>query len=141
MGMKEIARGITEAAKAADTVLVDFLAADGADEERLADSLKEYAGIKLQLKPEEIGDNITIMVRISISNATGIPLEKLKEMDKAGACGSAPAVLSKRVLLFLDVQKKLGITLPPDKLYGVQTVQDLAELAFPLISENTGKQA
>lgn len=75
------------------------------------------------------------MVRIRISKATGIPVEKLKELDKAGACGSAPAVLAKRVLLFIDIQKKLGITFPADKMYGVQTVQDLAELAFPLIIE------
>lgn len=131
--MRNIAGQIAESAKAADAVLEDYLAQPEMSEKALAETMKKYIAVKQQLSGDEVSDNITIMVRISISKATGIPVEKLKELDKAGACGSAPAVLAKRVLLFIDIQKKLGITFPVDKMYGVQTVQDLAELAFPLI--------
>ena len=48
-------------------------------------------------------------------------------MDKPGACGSAPAVLAKRILFFLDVQGKLGVKMPPEDAGKIQTVQDLAE--------------
>lgn len=133
MSAREIASQIAESAKAADAVLADFLSQPEQGEEALAAAIKKYIAVKQQLSGDEVSDNITIMVRISISKATGIPVEKLKEMDKAGACGSAPAVLAKRVLLFIDIQKKLGITFPADKMYGVQTVQDLAKLAFPRI--------
>ncbi|MBR3642641.1 MAG: hypothetical protein IKN57_03940 [Parasporobacterium sp.] len=135
MGMKEIASRIGEANKESAAVLEEFHALPEADQSDLAFALNRYIPGKLQLQGEEVSDNITIMVRTSISKATGISLEKLKEMDRPGACGSAPAVLAKRVLLFLDIQKQLGITLPPEKLYGVQTIEDLTNLAYPLLEE------
>ena len=135
MGMKEIASRIGEANKASAAVLEEFRALPEADQLDLASALSRYIPEKLQLKGEEVSDNITIMVRTSISKATGISLEKLKEMDRPGACGSAPAVLAKRVLLFLDTQKQLGVALPPEKLYDVQTIADLTDLAFPLLEE------
>ena len=55
---------------------------------------------------------------------------RIGEANKASA-----AVLAKRVLLFLDIQKQLDITLPPEKLYDVQTIEDLTNLAFPLLEE------
>ncbi len=135
MGMKEIANRIGEANKASAAILEEFRALPEADQSDLVSALNRYIPGKLQLQGEEVSDNITIMVRMSISKATGISLEKLKEMDRPGACGSAPAVLAKRVLLFLDIQKQLGITLPPEKLYDVQTIGDLANLVFPLMKE------
>ena len=135
MEIKEIAARIGEANKASAAVLEEFHALTEADPSDLASALNQYIPRKLQLEGEEVSDNITIMVRISISKATGISLEKLKEMDRPGACGSAPAVLAKRVLLCLDIQKQLDITLPPEKLYGVQTTGDLADLAFPMVKE------
>ncbi len=136
MAIKDVANRITKSAKAADLLWEEAMEQPKIDEKKLAEVMKEYIGLKQQLEGDEVSDNITIMVRISVSKATGIPFEKLKEMDKAGACGSAPAVLAKRVLLFLDIQKKLGITFPPEKMYGVQTVQDLAKLAIPLMESN-----
>ena len=55
---------------------------------------------------------------------------RIGEANKASA-----AVLAKRVLLFLDIQKQLDITLPPEKLYDVQTIEELTNLAFPLLEE------
>ena len=133
MGMKEIASRICEANKASEAVMAEFRALPDAGREELTAILNRYIACKLQLEKRDVSDNITIMVRTSISKVTGIPVEKLKEMDRPGACGSAPAVLAKRVLLFLDIQKQLDIILPPDRLYGVQTVNDLAEIAIPLI--------
>lgn len=133
MSAREIASQIAESAKAADAVLADFLSQPEQSEEALAAAIKKYIAVKQQLSGDEVSDNITIMVRISISKATGIPVEKLKEMDKAGACGSAPAVLAKRVLLFIDIQKKLGVAMAPEKAGGIQTVQDLSGILYPLI--------
>mgnify|MGYP003102398925 CR=1 FL=1 len=43
--------------------------------------------------------------------------------------------LSKRVLLYLDIQKKLGITLPARELPEVKMVQELAEMIVPLLQK------
>ena len=121
-------------------MISDYLSKPLSDQSGLERVIKEYIAIKLQLEEEEISDNITIMVRISVSKATGIPLEKLKAMDRPGACGSAPTVLAKRVLLFLDVQKKLGVAMDPKLAGSIQTVQDLAEILYPLLQEREAQK-
>ena len=133
MRAKEIARQIADAKKAADSVMSDFLDKTEPEDWELEQAIRRYIALKLQLDEAEVSDNITIMVRISVSKATGIPLEKLKEMDRPGACGSAPAVLAKRVLLFLDVQKKLNVSMPPEKAGSIQTTHDLTEILYPLL--------
>lgn len=132
MAIKDIAVRLREAANAADSVMEDFLREPSPGQAGLENAIREYIARKLELDEEEISDNITIMVRSNISKTSGIPLEKLKEMDRPGACGSAPAVLSKRVLLFLDVQKKLGVAMDPKQAQDIHTVQELAEVLYPL---------
>ena len=133
MAMKEIAGRLKEAAKAADAVMEDYLKKPSRDAGTLAGVIRQYAAAKMQLSEEEISDNITVMTRYHVSRISGIPVEKLKEMDKPGACGSAPAVLAKRILFFLDVQGKLGVKMPPEDAGKIQTVQDLAEELLPLM--------
>lgn len=133
MTRKEIINRIAEASAAADESMKAYLNDPEADEKKLAETIKQYIAIKQQLLPEEVSDNITIMVRISVSKASGIPLDKLKEMDRPGACGSAPTVLAKRILLFLDIQKKLGVSMDPQKAQHIQTVEDLVNVLYPLL--------
>lgn len=133
MAVRGIAGHLNEAAKAADTYIEAYQGQSFATAEELTQVIRQYIVIKLQLPQEEVSDNITKMVRCSISKATGIPVEQLKEMDRPGACGSAPAVLAKRILLFLDIQTKLGVRMPPDHAGNIQTVQDLAEELLPLL--------
>ena len=75
------------------------------------------------------------MVRINVAKASHMTVEQLKEMDRPGRCGSAPAVLSKRVLLYIDIQKQLGITLPAMELPEIRTVQELTAMILPLIGK------
>lgn len=132
MTAREIAKQIAQASQAADLVMTEFLELTDPGPDELEQAIRRYVALKLQLEGDEISDNITKMVRISVSKASGIPLEKLKEMDRPGACGSAPAVLAKRVLLFLDVQKKLHVSMPPEKAGDIQTTQDLTDVLYPL---------
>ena len=135
MAIKDIAAKVGEAGKAADAVMEEYLSRPLTDQKDLEKAIKAYVALKQQLADEEISDNITVMVRISVSKSSGIPVEKLKEMDRPGACGSTPAVLAKRILLFLDVQKKLGVAMDPKIAQEIQTVQDLAGILYPLLKE------
>ncbi len=132
MTAREIAKQIAHASRSADLVMTEFLELADPGPDELEQAIRGYVALKLQLEGDEISDNITKMVRISVSKASGISLEKLKEMDRPGACGSAPAVLAKRVLLFLDVQKKLHVSMPPEKAGDIQTTQDLTDVLYPL---------
>lgn len=133
MSLKEVAAKIKDASNAADNLMEAFLKLETFTRNDLEEMLKQYIGCKLQLEKEEISENITIMVRTSVSKATGIPAEKLKELDRPGRCGSAPTVLAKRVLLFVDIQKKLGVVIPPEQAPDIQTVEDLSGILFPMI--------
>lgn len=99
----------------------------------MAAVLRRYAAIRLSLEDSEISDSIIKMVRISVARSMHISEAELKHMDKPGQCGSAPAVLSMRVLLFLAVQERLGVKLPPEKAADIETVQDLADVLIPLL--------
>ena len=133
MALKDISNRLRNAGQKADAVIEAWRNSPSKNEEALSRVVRAYIGRKLELPEEKISDNITIMVRENISAATGIPVEKLKEMDRPGACGSTPAVLAKRILLFIDIQDKLGVKMPPADAGSIQTVQDLAKELWPLI--------
>lgn len=134
MGRKEIADRLKEAAAQANTELEKIRSAPDMGREKMAEVLRRYAARRLMLDASEVSDNITKMVRIHVSKTMHIPEEELKNMDKPGMCGSAPAVLSLRILMFLAVQEQLGVKLPAQKTPDIQTVQDLAELLIPLLA-------
>lgn len=136
MAISDIAGKVSNASRAADAVFEEYSKKEQKDRNDLTLAIKQYIAVKLRLPAEEFSDNITKMVRFSISRNTGIPIEELKEMDRPGACGSAPAVLAKRILLFLDVQKKLGVHIPPENAGKIQTIQDLASELAPLVFIN-----
>lgn len=133
LNVREIAGRLKQGQKTAEALLEDLRLAQEQSPEEIADKLKQYIAIKLLLSEAEISDNIIEMVRINVAKASHLSVEQLKEMDRPGRCGSAPAVLSKRVLLYLDIQKKLGITLPAQKLPEVRTVLELTDIILPLI--------
>ncbi len=133
LNVREIAGRLKQGQKTAEALLEELRLAQEQSPEEIADKLKQYIAIKLLLSEAEISDNIIEMVRINVAKASHLSVEQLKEMDRPGRCGSAPAVLSKRVLLYLDIQKKLGITLPAQKLPEVRTVLELTDIILPLI--------
>ena len=133
LNVREIAGRLKQGQKTAEALLEELRLAQEQSPEEIADKLKQYIAIKLLLSEAEISDNIIEMVRINVAKASHLSVEQLKEMDRPGRCGSAPAVLSKRVLLYLDIQKKLGITLPAQKLPEVRTVLELTDIFLPLI--------
>ena len=133
LNVREIAGRLKQGQKTAEALLEELRLAQEQSPEEIADKLQQYIAIKLLLSEAEISDNIIEMVRINVAKASHLSVEQLKEMDRPGRCGSAPAVLSKRVLLYLDIQKKLGITLPAQKLPEVRTVLELTDIILPLI--------
>ena len=102
----------------------------------VAEKLKQYIAAKLLLSEEEVSDNIIEMVRCNVAKASHMTSEQRKERDRPGRCGSAPAVLSKRVMVYLDIQKNLGITLPVKDLPEVRTVQELTDMILPLLGKS-----
>lgn len=133
MNMREMAGRLARANEQAEAALKEIRIYADVDRTGVEECLRRYIAAKLLLSEDEISDNIIQMVRINVAKASNMTVEELKEMDRPGACGSAPAVLSKRVLMYIALQKALEITFPPTKLSGVVTVQELADLILSLL--------
>ncbi len=135
LNVREIAGRLKQEKETAESLLEEVRSAPERSAEEIAGKLKQYIAAKLLLSEAEISDNIIEMVRINVAKASHMTVEQLKEMDRPGRCGSAPAVLSKRVLLYIDIQKQLGITLPAMELPEVRIVQELTAMILPLIGK------
>ena len=135
LNVREMAGRLKQKKETAESLLEEIRSELEKSQEEIAGKLKQYIAAKLLLSEAEVSDNIIEMVRINVAKASHMTVEQLKEMDRPGRCGSAPAVLSKRVLLYLDIQKKLGITLPARELPEVKMVQELAEMIVPLLQK------
>lgn len=133
MNIQKMAEELVKANEQAEAALKEIRVYADADRTGVEACLRRYIAAKLLLSEDEISDNIIQMVRINVAKASNMTVEELKEMDRPGACGSAPAVLSKRVLMYIALQKALEITLPPEKLPGIVTVQELADLILSLL--------
>lgn len=135
MNMQEISDRLTRANEKAEEALKEIINCPNIDRRTLEDCLKRYIASKLLLSEDEISDNIIQMVRINVAKASNMTIEQLKEMDRPGNCGSASVVLSKRVLVYLALQKSLGITLPTKDMPKIQTIQELTDMIFTLIQK------
>ncbi len=96
--------------------------------------LKSYIAYKLLLDKTEVSDSISDMIRENVAKSLNIEKERLKKVDQPSKCNGATAVVSKRVLLFLAVQRELEIQLPVEKTPEIETVKDLAELICDLMN-------
>lgn len=134
MNMHEIANRLAKANEQAEEILQGIRMRPDADRIWIEQGLQDYIARKLLLSEDEISDNIIEMVRINVAKASHMTVEELKEQDRPGVCGSAPAVLSKRVLLYLAIQKGLDITLPARETPSIRTIQDLTDMILPLLT-------
>lgn len=133
LNVREMAGRLKQKKETAESLLEEIRSELEKSQEEIAGKLKQYIAAKLLLSEAEVSDNIIEMVRINVAKASHMTVEQLKEMDRPGRCGSAPAVLSKRVLLYIDIQKQLGITLPAMELPEIRTVQELTAIILRLI--------
>ena len=103
----------------------------------LQDSLKRYCGLIFMLPEYEVNENITLMAQTCVARALHIPVSKLPGVDHPGQCGGSTAVLSKRIQLFLGVQKGLGIYIDPKVTPNINMIRDLAQIIeTALLSRN-----
>ena len=132
MDLKDMARRLGSANTTAEAALNVIRENPAAGKAVTEDSLRNYIACKLLLEEDEISDNIVEMTRINIAKASHIPIEQLVEMDKPGRCGSAPAVLAKRVMLYIGIQKELGITFPVQEMADIRKISELADMVCRL---------
>lgn len=93
--------------------------------------VRAYILFKLSLyDPPSERERINELVRDSLIKTLRAEGKGLEKLDVTARCDGSNAVRSKRILLFMAVQRSMGIKLPPDKTAGIDTVGDLTALVL-----------
>ena len=96
-----------------------------------ARKLRDFVLHKYMLSPEmELPENFSALTELSLSRSMKISPELVKEFDLAKSCDGASSAMAKKVLLFMAIQRELGIQLPAMASARITTIHDLAELAW-----------
>ena len=133
MTIQDKAEQLAKVNRQANAILAGIRKQTNIDAKFIEEQLKKFIRIKLMLTENEVSDNITLMVQISIAKSLNVKVTELPGIDKPGQCGNASAVLAKRIQLFLAVQKGLNVSIPAKKTPVIKTVHDLTSVLMPLM--------
>lgn len=93
--------------------------------------LRDFVLHKYMLSPKmELPENFSVLTEFSLSRSMKISPELVKEFDLARSCDGASSAMAKKVLLFMAIQRELGILLPARASAQITTIQALADLAW-----------
>ena len=93
--------------------------------------LRDFVLHKYMLSPEmELPENFSALTEFSLSRSMKISPELVKEFDLARSCDGASSAMAKKVLLFMAIQRELGILLPARASAQITTIQALADLTW-----------
>ena len=99
-------------------------------------SLRNYILCKFMLDEEECtSDNLDEITEISLAKSAGISKELVQDLDIAKTCSGGSSAMTKKVLLFLAIQKDFDVHLPTEGTGNVRTLSDLSELVWSVMSK------
>lgn len=133
----DIKEQLLQANRLAEEEIASIKNKAGADKAFLEKHLKKYIAYKLLLGDAEIDGTINEMIRESVARSLNVAKEKVTKVDQPARCDGSTTVLSKRILLFLSIQRELKIQFPPDKTALIETTDDLAGLVHHLLGNTT----
>ncbi len=89
--------------------------------------LRAYILYRFMLNEEQMdSDEIMELARMSIARTLAIQSENVSDLDISNLCSGTSSVISKKVLLFMALQRDLQIRLLPEESASVKTIADLA---------------
>lgn len=105
--------------------------------EELNERITDFVLAKFMLDRDEcIGVDFQMLSELSLSKTMNISPELVKEFDTARSCAGATSVIAKKTLLYLAIQKALGIELAAEKTPKVHTFEEFTELVWDGMKES-----
>ena len=96
-----------------------------------SEKLCDFVLHKYMLADEpDLPEDFSALTELSLARSLQISPELVKEFDLAKSCDGASSAMAKKVLLFMAIQRELGIELPARESARITSLQDLAELAW-----------
>jgi len=101
------------------------------EKEFFARKLRDFVLHRYMLSPEaELPEDFNELTELSLSQSMRISPELVKEFDLAKSCDGATSAMAKKVLLFMTIQRELGIELPAMETARLKSLSQLADLAW-----------
>ncbi len=99
--------------------------------EHFAEKLRAYVLHKYMLDPAAaLPEDFSALTDLSLARSMRISPELVREFDLAKSCDGASSAMAKKVLLFMAIQRELGIELPAMESARVTSLAALADLAW-----------
>lgn len=125
----ELKRKLLSSKENADRAISGILGENELSQDTVLKHLRPYIMYKFLLSESEMKtEDFTELVKTSIVKASKIDPELLKEIRGAQKCTSASSVAIKKVLVYMDLQRQLGIKFDPEKTGDIETLGDIAAL-------------
>lgn len=115
-----------------------FRTAETPDRDLFRLCLRGYVLEKYMLTERDAAEcgSFDALVERSIAKSMQISAELVSELESAQSCGGATSSETKKVLLFLAVQRDFSLELPAEKTPYIRTLDDLADLAWEAMQKN-----
>ena len=93
--------------------------------------LRDFVLHRYMLSPEdELPEDFGELTELSLSQSMKISPELVREFDLAKSCDGATSAMAKKVLLFMTIQRELGIELPAMESARLKSLSQLADMAW-----------
>lgn len=128
---EEVKELILSSKRAAAADMAQIKGAAPLEKEFFAEKLRDFVLHRYMLPPEqELPEDFNELTELSLSQSMKVSPELVREFDLAKSCDGATSAMAKKVLLFMTVQRELGIELPAMETARIKSLRQLADLAW-----------
>lgn len=101
--------------------------------------LRQYILVKFLLTESDVpaDDSFDAVVEKSLANSMHIHPALVEEFDTAKSCDGATSAMAKKVLLYMSMEKALGIRLPALESARVKTMADISQMVYRTLAESS----
>lgn len=107
------------------------------DKESFRKAVERYIRIRMLLEPDdELPNSLNLLGQMNLSRALGIPIPDLSKVDMEAKCGSTSAVMTKKILLIIALNRDFGIKIEADVAADITKLNELVEITYSLYAEH-----
>ena len=122
---------------AADREMAAVRAASNLEEAQLREYLRRFILQKFLLDLNCKEENLTRLSEMSIEKSLAISHRELTTSDLSLGCSAASSVMSKKLLLFMALQRELSIHFDPLRTPTIETIPLLSSEVFQLLKSRS----
>ena len=137
----EIRRRLLRARKAAKTHMDAICGTSPLTYPLLKQELRQFILAKFLLDEIPEGASFDALVEKSLSHSMKIDPSLVTEFDTAKSCDGATSAMAKKVLLFMTMERELGLQLPALETARVKTLEDISQMVYKTMQNTPAWQS